>query len=145
MALTALMAISAPGWAQPASPMPDLSPLPGLGSATQPRNPYRGNPQAARIGKEIYDAHCLRCHGPDASGKGPGANLQLVGKFCRRITDAALQQRCEADADHFFMQSVLEGKVRLDHRYMPAWKDLLPQEAIWAVRSYAETAGAPKK
>lgn len=124
----------------PAAFSADSSSLPPLGPDWKLQNPYRGNAAAAAVGKTIFDENCLRCHAADATGRGSvGANLQLVGRFCRRIADDALQQRCLADADDFFKRSVREGKVRLGITYMPPWKDVLSQEEIWAVRTHVET------
>lgn len=118
----------------------DASSLPPLGPEWKLQNPYRGNVAAAAVGKTIFDENCLRCHAADATGRGSiGANLQLVGRFCRRIADDALKQRCLADADDFFKRSVQDGKIRLNITYMPPWKNVLSQEEIWAVRSYVET------
>lgn len=117
----------------------DSSSLPPLGSDWKPQNPYRGNAAAAAVGKAVFEENCIRCHGADATGRGAiGANLQLVGRFCRRIADDALKQRCLADADDFFKRSVQEGKIRVGITYMPPWKDVLKQEEIWALRTYVE-------
>jgi hypothetical protein len=36
---------------------------------------------------------------------------------------------------------VLKGKVLLGVEHMPPWEGILPQEAVWALRSYVETRG----
>ncbi len=139
---TLAVALLASALSLPAAFGADSASLPPLGPDWKLQNPYRGNAAAAAVGKTMFDEYCVRCHAADATGRGSvGANLQLVGRFCRRIADDALQQRCLADADDFFKRSVQEGKVRLAITYMPPWKDVLSQEEIWAVRTYVETLG----
>ncbi len=137
--LTAALAATLLAAAAFASPGTDTSGLPPLGPEWRPSNPYRGNEAVAAIGKEIFTENCVRCHGADATGRSSiGANLQLVGRFCRRISDETLVPRCLADADDYFRRSVQGGKIRLGLTYMPPWKDVFSQEEIWALRTYVE-------
>lgn len=59
---------------------------------------------------------------------------------CRRIQDAALRQRCQGDADAFFIKSVRYGKQKFGIVHMPPWEGLLAPELAWALRSFVETA-----
>ena len=45
----------------------------------------------------------------------------------------------DAESDQYFIESVQRGKVRNGAVYMPPYEDILPQEAIWAIKSYLET------
>lgn len=138
--LAIFLAGAACGVAQAAGTPPPPE-LPPLGDAWRTENPYRGDARAVAFGKTLYVANCLRCHGEEASGRGPAADLRLVGRYCRQIADEPLRQRCARDADEYFRRSVLFGKVRLGIVHMPPWQDVLSQEAVWALRSYVETRG----
>lgn len=126
-----------------AAPLLDLSALPPLGTTWREANPYRGLPQAIDIGRSAYAQACARCHGADASHRGAdqGAapDLSRVDAYCRRIADSEVRRACMLDNDAWFSQSVREGKVRVGVRHMPAWQDLLPQEAVWAIQAYVES------
>ena len=137
-ALSAVPPVQAAGAASDASVLADLPPL---GADWRTENPYRGDARAVLAGEALYRANCQRCHGEEASGRGPAPTLQLIGRFCRRVGDAGLKRRCLADADEHFRRSVLKGKVLLGVEHMPPWEGILPQEAVWALRSYVETRG----
>lgn len=121
------------------TPVVNIAPLPPLGSEWRASNPYRGNAQVIEAGKSVYAQACLRCHGPDASGRGPAPDLRLLGSYCRRIGDPTLREACLGDADDYFRRSVLFGKLRLGIIHMPAWNAVLSQEMVWAVRTYIES------
>lgn len=121
------------------TPVVDIPALPPLGPEWRATNPYRGNAQVLEAGKSVFAQACLRCHGPDASGRGPAPDLRLLGSYCRRIGDAALRNACLGDADDYFRRSVLFGKLRLGIIHMPAWNEVLTQEMVWAARTYIES------
>lgn len=121
------------------TPVLNIPALPPLGPEWRASNPYRGDAQVLDAGKSVYAQACLRCHGADASGRGPAPDLRLVGSYCRRIGDAALRGACLGDADDYFRRSVLFGKLRLGIIHMPAWNAVLTQEMVWAVRTYIES------
>jgi mono/diheme cytochrome c family protein len=117
--------------------------LPPLGPAWQDSNPYRGHAAAdavTAVGRSIFNQTCARCHGPDADGSLAAPDLRLIGRACQRVPEPDLKRRCLADADHYFSQSVRYGKVRVGITHMPPWEPTLPQEAIWALRSFVESA-----
>ena len=122
------------------APTFDTSLLPAA-AETVDGNPYRGHSsqaQVAQVGRSIYNQSCARCHGVDGTQLGPAPVLRQVGRFCLRVSDPAWRQRCQADADHYFIHSVEEGKVRVGVEHMPSWKSVLTPEAIWAVRTFLE-------
>lgn len=102
-------------------------------------NPLRGDPQRIAAGAAAYAQSCARCHGEDATRPGPAADLRLIGRYCGRLDDPGLKQRCLLDADAWFLKSVEEGKVRLGIRHMPAWKRQLSTELIWSIQAYVES------
>lgn len=122
-------------WAQ----MPSLEALPPLPSSVL-ENPYRQNPQAIALGQQLFNHNCARCHGVDAVNKGQvGPDLTKLERACLSIRNPAHQQLCLQDNDHFFYQSVLEGKRRVGVEHMPPWAGVLNPKEIWAIRSFVES------
>ena len=118
--------------------------LPPLASGWQVTNPYRGNAGAASIGGVAYAQHCAQCHGADsARSVAEAPDLRRLNHFCNRLNQAALKPLCLADVDRYYLLSVREGKVRAGLRHMPAWEGVLPQETLWAIRSFVETRPLP--
>jgi mono/diheme cytochrome c family protein len=106
-------------------------------------NPYRGNKLAVAIGRDAFNHFCARCHGLNAdASRSPAPDVRRIGGTCKRVRDPALQQRCTQDADVYFRDSVLKGKVKVGVRHMPAWQDVLTPELVWAIRSYVESPAA---
>lgn len=99
----------------------DVSKLPPLKESTN-KNPYAGNAEAIKIGASAYGQNCARCHGLEAVSGGIAPDLRLLP------TDAA--------TDEYFKGKVQAGAVRNGVTYMPPFKDVFKEEAIWAIRSY---------
>lgn len=122
-------------------PPVDTSALPALAPGWAEINPLRGNPQAADIGREAFNQACARCHGQDADGsRSPAPDLRRIGLSCQRVKDAALNQRCQSDADHFFVKSVRYGKQKFGIIHMPPWEGVLEPTLVWSIRSFLESA-----
>lgn len=103
----------------------DVSTLKPLGEQKRDENPYRGDKEAIRVGTSAYNQNCARCHGLEAVSGGIAPDLRKLD--------------LDKETDIYFMQSVLRGKVRNNAVYMPPFEGMLPQEAIWAIRSYLDT------
>ena len=99
----------------------DVSKLPPLKESTN-KNPYAGNAEAIKIGASAYGQNCARCHGLEAVSGGIAPDLRMLP------TDAA--------TDEYFKGKVQAGAMRNGVTYMPAFKDVFKEEAIWAIRSY---------
>ena len=106
----------------------DISTLPPLGEQVPEANPYRDNTEAIRVGKSAFNQNCARCHGLEAISGGIAPDL-------RRLD-------LDPDTDMYFYGSVIAGKVRNGAVYMPPFREILPQEAIWAIKAYLETRRA---
>jgi cytochrome c-550 PedF len=106
----------------------DVTTLPPLGAEIRGKNPYRDNKEAIRIGTSAYNQNCARCHGLEAISGGIAPDLRKLD--------------IEPDTDAYFIESVLLGKVRNGAVYMPPFKDVLQQEAMWAIKAYLETRRA---
>jgi mono/diheme cytochrome c family protein len=100
-------------------------------------NPYRDDPRAAEAGRDAFAEHCARCHAPDKGGA-TAPDLRRLDRYCRRIEEGILREACRNDVDHYFMSSVLKGKVLVGVVQMPSWKGVLSPEQIWAIRTYIE-------
>jgi cytochrome c-550 PedF len=106
----------------------DVTTLQPLGAEVRGKNPYRDNKEAIRIGTSAYNQNCARCHGLEAISGGIAPDLRKLD--------------IEPDTDAYFIESVMLGKVRNGAVYMPPFKDILQQEAIWAIKAYLETRRA---
>ena len=124
---------------RPATPMTDISALPALGTDWRDVNPYRGDEAIAVTGRSLYNEACSKCHGPDMNAKGhPAPALRRLLRYCKKVDDAALKQRCLADVDHYFVTTVRQGKYILGVEHVPTWEGILTQEAVWAIKAYVD-------
>lgn len=122
-------------------PQVDTSPLPPSAHTWSEPNPLRGNAQAIAIGQAAFNQSCAHCHGVNANGsRMPAPDLRRLGTRCKRIADDALRERCQGDADAFFIKSVRHGKQKFGIVHMPSWEGVVSPELAWALRSYVETA-----
>jgi len=107
----------------------DVEGLEPLTEEIAAENPYRlaGGEQyelAQKIGASGYNQNCARCHGLEAISGGIAPDLRMLedGEF----------------GDEWYMERVLKGYSQNGAYKMPPFKDLLSQEAMWAIRSYIE-------
>ncbi|MCX7163330.1 MAG: cytochrome c-550 PedF [Betaproteobacteria bacterium] len=121
--LPALPLVHAHGDVQP-QPV-DVSTLRPLGEALLEENPYRGDPEAIRVGTSGYAQNCARCHGLQAISGGMSPDLREMDS--------------DKENDKFYLSVTLKGRARNGKVYMPPYKETLSQEAIWAIRSYTES------
>jgi mono/diheme cytochrome c family protein len=89
-------------------------------------------PPAGSRGKQVYDTHCVECHGPQGLGDGPAAHLMTPrprdftrGRYKIRSTETG-----SVPTDDDLLRSVRQG---LYASAMPGWQKLLPEEDIRAV------------
>lgn len=123
LALTAASGALAHGDGAP-SPI-DTTGLDALGEDPRTVNPYRGNTKAEEIGENGYARNCARCHGLDAKSGGMSPDLREVP------TDES--------GDTWFLARVEGGAAKDGRVRMPPFREILSQEAIWAIRTYVET------
>ncbi|MFC3533930.1 cytochrome c-550 PedF [Vogesella facilis] len=108
------------------TPQPvDTGNLKKLGPDWLDVNPYRGNPEAIRIGHSAFAQNCARCHGIDAISGGIAPDLRKLPEG--EEGDAILQGRFRF------------GSIRNGVTYMPPFEGILSQEAAWAIRSWLDT------
>ncbi|QPH54261.1 cytochrome c-550 PedF [Pontivivens ytuae] len=107
----------------------DTSGLPEVGEDWAFENPYRGDPEvyatAIDIGASGYNQNCARCHGLGGVSGGLAPDLRFL----------------EADefGDEWYVERYRNGYTQNGITRMPAFGELLGQEAAWAIRSYIET------
>ena len=113
------------------APQPvDTAGLPDLGEEWLEENPYRTAEESIRIraieiGASGYNQNCARCHGLEAISGGLAPDLRYL----------------EADlyGDEWYIERFLNGYTQDGVTKMPAFGDLLGQEAAWAIRTYIES------
>ena len=91
-----------------------------------------------RTGQQVYQAHCVECHGATGHGDGPAAHLLTprprdftTGKYKIRSTESG---SVPTDAD--LVRSVRQG---LAGSAMPAWQGLLTDDDTSAVVGYLKS------
>lgn len=99
----------------------DTSKLPPLKGPVD-KNPYVGNAEAIKLGSSAYNQNCARCHGLGAVSGGIAPDLRMLPT--------------DQPTDEYFKGKVQNGAIRNGVTYMPAFKDIFKEEAIWAIRSY---------
>src|SRR6266550_2769794 len=89
-------------------------------------------------GKEVYDSHCVECHGSEGKGDGPAAHLMTPrprdftrGRYKIRSTESG-----SVPTDDDLLRSVRQG---LYASTMPGWQKILPDDDIRAVVTYVKT------
>jgi cytochrome c-550 PedF len=108
----------------------DTAGLPNLGEEWLEENPWR-DPDgefwstAVKVGASGFNQNCARCHGLEAISGGLAPDLRFL----------------EADdsGDEWFLERFRHGYTQNGITKMPAFGDLLGQEAAWAIRTYVET------
>lgn len=111
----------------------DTSSLPQLGEEWQEKNPWR-DPEgevwadAIRIGASGYNQNCARCHGLEGVSGGLAPDLRMLS--------------ADWDGDEWYLERFRNGATQNGITKMPAFEEILTQEAAWAIRTYVETRPA---
>jgi cytochrome c-550 PedF len=110
----------------------DTSTLPAVGEEWLTENPYRAEAagpevweEAIRIGASGYNSNCARCHGLEVVSGGLAPDLRWL--------------EAEEFGDEWYMERYIHGYTQNGITKMPAFGELLGQEAAWAIRTYIET------
>jgi len=102
-------------------------------SAANRPNPVPVNADTIALGKKLYIANCLGCHGPEGKGNGPGA-ISLEKKPAN--LGARIKQTGEKDGELFW-------KISEGHGFMVRWKVTPMKETQrWELVNYIRAAFA---
>ncbi|SFR59582.1 cytochrome c-550 PedF [Marinobacter daqiaonensis] len=109
----------------------DTGNLPELGDEVRMENPFREgneldqyNAQAVQVGESAYSGNCAACHGIRAMSGGLTPDLRELSEW----------------DDEYFINRVMNGT----DRGMPAFKNSMDQNAMWAIRTYVESLPKPE-
>jgi mono/diheme cytochrome c family protein len=102
-------------------------------------NPLESTAATVRHGAKIYAANCVSCHGP--SGQGDGKAARNLSPPPGNL--AWLVQLPPPRLDAFMYWTVIEGGGAFGTA-MPAFRDNLSNDDIWAVVAYIEARLPPK-
>ncbi|MEP2639489.1 cytochrome c-550 PedF [Roseobacter sp.] len=115
------------------APQPvDTAGLPVTGEDWLIENPYRADKvgdeiwtKAIEIGASGYNQNCARCHGLEVVSGGLAPDLRYL--------------EAEEYGDEWYAERFRVGYTQNGTTKMPAFGDLLGQDAAWAIRTYIET------
>lgn len=110
----------------------DTTGLPENGDEWLIENPYRVDAvgeeiweKAIEIGASGYNQNCARCHGLEAISGGLAPDLRFL--------------EAEEYGDEWYAERFRDGYTQNGITKMPAFGELLGQDAAWAIRTYIET------
>lgn len=99
--------------------------------AADTKNPLTVDDKLLANGRAVFKDKCQRCHGPGGLGDGPDADPDV-----REDMDLTNPKRVEQNPDGVVYYKVANGRRRPK---MPAFKEELKPEQIWAVVAYVRT------
>ncbi|WP_299965997.1 cytochrome c-550 PedF [uncultured Roseobacter sp.] len=110
----------------------DTAGLPKTGDEWLIENPYRADKvgdevwlTAIEIGASGYNQNCARCHGLEVVSGGLAPDLRFL--------------EAEEYGDEWYVERFRTGYTQNGTTKMPAFGELLGQDAAWAIRTYIET------
>lgn len=106
--------------------------LPENGDEWLIENPYRAEAagedvwnKALQIGASGYNQNCARCHGLEVVSGGLAPDLRFL--------------EAEEYGDEWYVERFRTGYTQNGSNKMPAFGEMLGQDAAWAIRTYIET------
>jgi mono/diheme cytochrome c family protein len=108
-------------------------------AAFDERSPLAAVREAAARGKTIFGTNCTRCHGPEGKGNGPDSD---------HAADLTDDLRDSINPEGVLFYKVWNGhavqlRTRIDD--MPAFKDALSRDDVWAVVEYLKVLRTPRR
>ena len=125
----AAIAAKQPAQAQPAAPSKGGWTLPPEAETT--KNPLTVDAKLLATGKSIFKDKCQKCHGASGKGDGPDADPDA-----QEDMDLTRANRAAKNPDGVVFFKAWNGRKKPK---MPAFKDELTKEQIWAVVAYVQT------
>ena len=99
--------------------------------AATKKNPLTIDAKTLAIGKGVYKNKCERCHGPGGLGDGADADPELAADM-----DLTNPKRADSNPDGVLYYKIVNGRKKPK---MPAFKDELSEEQIWAVVAHVQS------
>ena len=99
--------------------------------AATKKNPLTIDAKTLATGKGIYKNKCERCHGPGGLGDGPDAEPESAEDM-----NLTLAKRADRNPDGVVFYKIANGRKKPK---MPAFKDELSEEQIWAVVAHVQS------
>lgn len=99
--------------------------------AEETKNPHPIDDKLIANGRAIFKDKCQRCHGPGGLGDGPDSDPDV-----REDMNLTNPERADRNPDGVVYYKVANGRRRPK---MPAFKEDLKPEQIWAVVAYVQT------
>jgi mono/diheme cytochrome c family protein len=99
--------------------------------AEETKNPYPVDAKLLATGKAVFKDKCTRCHGPGGLGDGEDADPDH-----QEDMDLTNPKRGARNSDGVVFYKVSNGRRRPK---MPAFKEELTPEQIWAVVAHTQT------
>jgi len=99
--------------------------------AAETKNPHAVDDKLIANGRAIFKDKCQRCHGPGGLGDGPDADPDV-----REDMNLTNPKRADRNPDGVVYFKVANGRRRPK---MPAFKEELKPEQMWAVVAYVQT------
>jgi len=96
--------------------------------AARKKNPITADAKSIEVGRAIYAAQCLSCHGPSGRGDGPAA--KDLNPKPRNLSDPKIQE--QSDGSIFW--KLTEGRTP-----MPTFEKLISEDDRWNVINYVRT------
>jgi|SRR6476661_8653461 len=106
---------------------------------TAARDPAPDTIEKVRRGRMLFDNNCTSCHGWTGNGGGPEAFALVPAPADLEWLTRSPKERSEA----YMNWTIAEGGRQFDSD-MPAFKERLSKEDIWAVIAYIR-AGMPRR
>jgi mono/diheme cytochrome c family protein len=95
------------------------------------KNPLTVDAKVLAAGKAVFKDKCQKCHGPAGKGDGPDADPDA-----QEDMDLTNPKRAARNTDGVVFFKVWNGRKKPK---MPAQKDELTKDQIWAVVSYVQS------
>ena len=101
--------------------------------ASERRNPVPADRDSLLRGSDLYQKHCVACHGDLGRGDGPaGATL------AHKPSDLWTMGMMHSAGD-------LAWKIANGRGPMPAWKEILTESQIWDLVNFIQNLGTAQK
>ena len=99
------------------------------------KNPLTVDAKLIATGKAIFKDKCQKCHGASGKGDGPDADPDA-----QEDMDLTLASRAAKNPEGVIFYKAWNGRKKPK---MPAVKDVLTKEQLWAVVAYVQTLRKP--